>query len=82
MEKDRTRKRLQDKKKPKPEQDAFKAAERVRVQKYRQKKKEQAAANVTLPDKSPFQSRQSTGKAMKRAKTFTKLAKKKDVRHC
>ena len=32
-------KRFESKKKLKPEQDAFKAAERVRVQKYRQKKK-------------------------------------------
>ena len=40
---------------------------RVRVQKYRQKKKQQIAANVTLPDASPFQTRQSTRKSMRPA---------------
>ena len=40
---------------------------RVRVQKYRQKKKQQIAANITLPDASPFQTRQSTRKAMRPA---------------
>ena len=57
---------MDDKKKPTPEQDAFKAAERVRAQNYRLKK-QKTATNVTLPDASPFQTMQSIRKAMKRA---------------
>ena len=60
LEKDRLRKkmkRLQDKKKPKTEQDAFATAERVRVAKYQKLKKEREQAALSSAgtfNESPF----------------------------
>ena len=61
-------KRLQDKNKPKPEQDAHRASERTRVAKYQELKKEQeqeASSSIELSQSSSFQRKQSTGKAIK-----------------
>ena len=41
--------------------------ERVKSPEVQTKKKQQTATNVTLPDAFSFQTRQSTGKAMKHA---------------
>ena len=71
LEKDKLRKRrkrMSDKMKPIAEQEAHKAAERVRIRNYRinKKKAEQAAVPQTYHTESPYQSKQSTGKALKR----------------
>ena len=84
LEKDRLRKklkRLQDKKKSKTEQDTFRTAERARVAKYRKLKKEReqaASSSAGTSNESPFRTKQSTGKAIKRvAKSLPKSPRKK-----
>ena len=63
LKKDQMRKKLKriaDKKNPKPEQDAHKAAERVRIRKYRLQKKEreQALILTQTPIQSPYNTKQ------------------------
>jgi hypothetical protein len=56
LRKDRERKilqRLKDKSKPVPEQEAHKAAERVRIKNFRMKKADQQRLS-TIPSSSPF----------------------------
>ena len=83
LKKDRERKRLQrlkNKSTPDPEQEAHKVAERVRVTNFRIKKKqaEQRLPCTTISSVSPFQTKQSTGKALKRvAKSLPNSPRKK-----
>ncbi len=73
------RKRIADRMKPIAEQEAHKAAERFSVKNYRisKKKAEQAAVPQTSHIESPYQSKQSTGKALKRvAKSLPSSPKK------
>ena len=69
LEKDRIQKKLQkqkDKTKPITEQEAHMAAERVRLRNcYIQKKKTEQCALALLLGESPYQTKQSTGKAIK-----------------
>ena len=85
MEKDRLRKKLQkqkEKTKPIAELEAHKAAERVRLRKYciHKKKTEQPARALSLGE-SPYRTKQSTGKAIKRvAKSLPNLKERNDLR--
>lgn len=68
--------------KPKKEQDAHRLAEKVRVQKYRELKKqrEQAASQSRESSKgSPFTTKQSTGKALKRVERSLPKSPRKKV---
>ena len=82
LEKDRLRKKLQkqkEKTKPIAEQEAHKAAERVRLRKYciHKKKTEQPARALSLGE-SPYLTKHSTGKAIKRvAESLTNSQRKK-----
>ena len=60
-------KRIADKKNPKPEQDAHNAAERVIICKYclQKKEREQALILTQTPIQSPYNTKQSSGKALK-----------------
>ena len=81
LKKDRERKRLQklkDKTKPKAKQEAHKAAERVKIRNFRLKKKAAQQMLPTVPSSSPFQTKQSAGKALQRtAKSLPNSPRKK-----
>ena len=82
LENDRLRKKLQrqkNKTKPVTEQEAHKEAERIRIRNYciQKKKTEQPALAQSLGE-SPCQTKQSTGRAMKRvAKSLSNSSRKK-----
>ena len=81
LEKDWLRKRskrLENKQKPLPEQEAHKVAERNRVRNYRiQKKKAEETKAVSFASDTPYCLRQSTGKAWEKLKNhyYTLLEK-------
>ena len=82
LEKDRLQKKLQrqkNKTKPITEQEAHKEVERVRIRNYHiQKKKTEQPALAQSLGESPYQTKQSTGRAMKRvAKSLPNSPRKK-----
>ena len=82
LEKDRLRKKLQrqkNKTKPAIEQEAHKEVDRVRIRNYHiQKNKTEQPALAQSLGESPYQTKQSTGRVMKRvAKSFPNSPRKK-----